>query len=76
MLTGAVCRLHTSFLCITNINTILDELERRAEIGVRRKRRERKERGERWRGERWRGEMTRQSHGTHTHGWNLYMYSL
>ena len=57
------------------INTILDDLERRAEIGERRKRRERKERGEtKMRG--WRGELTRQSHGTHTHGENLYMESL
>ena len=54
------------------INTILDELERRGEIGERRKRRERKERGEtKRRG--WRGELTRQSHSTHTDGENLYM---
>ena len=54
------------------INTILDELERRGEIGERRKRRERKERGEtKRRG--WRGELTRQSHGAHTHWGNLYV---
>ena len=57
------------------INTILDELERRGEIGERRKSRERKERGEtKRRG--WRGELTRQSHGARTHWGNLYVYSL
>jgi hypothetical protein len=48
------------------INTILDELERRGDIGERRKRRERKERGEtKRRG--WRGEPTRQSQDTRTY---------
>ena len=54
------------------INTILDELERREEIGERRKSRERMEKGvTKRRG--WRGELTRQSHGAHTHWGNLYV---
>jgi hypothetical protein len=64
------------------MNTILDELEKRAEIEERRvdiRERRRRERGEeRGGGERGedgdrRGELTRQSHSTHTDGENLYM---
>ena len=43
------------------MNTILDELERRAEIRERRRRDEK------------RGELTRQSQGTHSHGEYLHM---